>query len=65
MVGLKFPLALVSTLVLVMVVARLPFLAWTIGLGGERPVPASPVKPAADLGRAQLSGSAGMSTRSA
>ena len=66
-VGLKFSLALTGTLLLVMMVARLPFLAWTIGLGGrgERPVPVSPVKLAGDHGPAQLSGSAGISTRSA
>ena len=65
--SLKFSLALTGTLLLVVLVARLPFLAWTVGLGGrgERPAPASPVRPAGDPGPAQLSGSAGISTRSA
>jgi surface polysaccharide O-acyltransferase-like enzyme len=67
MVSLKFPLALGGTLVLVMLVARLPFLSWVIGLGGggERPVPVSPVKPPEELTRSELADSTTIPARSA
>ncbi|WP_027136365.1 acyltransferase [Geminicoccus roseus] len=49
MVSLKFPLVLVSTVILVMLVARLPFLSWTIGLSAKpaRQAPPMQTPPAA------------------